>query len=277
MAKSFEKIRVFRIAETKVNQDAVEAWLRDMGADEFLADYTNGAYDDISDPAFLVALSAKQCYMAFQPSLNPNLTKIRRDMVEYLDNVLKQKHGSVLSHAWYTYAINGVSRVFTGENNRHAVGTAISERSMRYVRYEDINYWMPPCFRDQPGDDALLAYKKSASRDLMQQQFTNQEQAMVAFAQLWKTELDGTNFHVKKTLTSAFRRIIGMGIATGGVWSGNLRSFRHMIALRTDPSAEEEIVEVYRAIGADLIDSVPEIFGDFSDKDGALVPLHWKV
>lgn len=278
MASSFTDIRVFRIAETKVNEDAVIAWLHDMGADEFLTDYQMGEYDDISDPAFLVALSAKQCYMAFQPSLNPNLTKVRKDLVDYLDNVLKQGHGSVLEHAVYTYAINGVSRVFTGENNRHKAGTAISERSMRYVRYDNIKYWVPPCFREAEGDSPTLEAKKFLSREVMRDQFTNQEKAMKEFADIWSSELAGTNFHTKKVLTSAFRRIIGMGISTGGVWTGNLRSFRHMIALRTDPSAEEEIVEVYMQIGRDLIGQCPEIFGDFSDGEkGGLVPLYPKV
>src|SRR6185312_802422 len=103
----------------------------------------------------------------FQPSLNPNLTKVRKDMVEYLDNVLKQRHGSVLEHAVFTYAVNGCSRVFTGEKNRHRVGTAISERSMRYVRMDDLEYWVPPVFRDDPGDCETLRVKKARSRDVM--------------------------------------------------------------------------------------------------------------
>lgn len=278
MAKPFTSIRVFRIAETRVNPEAVKAWLTDMGADEFLAEYEGGAFDEISDPAFLVALAAKQCYMAFQTDLNPNLTKVRKDMVEYLDNVLKQAHGSVLEHAVFTYAINGCSRVFTGENNRHKAGTAISERSMRFVRYENIEYYVPGVFRDNfETDSPELLAKKRQSREVLHNEFCSQEQAMRAFATIWTDELGGKDFHVKKVLTSAFRRIIGMGIATGGVWSGNLRAFRHMIAMRTAPGAEEEIVDVYQQIGTDLIMQCREIFGDFKFDNGALVPAYWKV
>ena len=276
MATPIDNIRVFRIAETRVNKEAVEAWLKDLGADEFLEELP-GHYDVVSEPALLVALAAKQCYMAFQPSLNPNLTKVRKDMVDYLDNVLKQKHGSVLEHAVFTYAINGCSRVFTGENNRHRAGVGISERSMRYVRYESIPYWVPPCFRDAPGDEYATLVKKELSRDIMQQQFMGQEAAMAEFANIWKQELAGTNFHTKKVLTSAFRRVIGMGVATGGVWSLNVRALRHIIALRTDEGAEEEIVDVYRQIGKDMIAHVPELFGDFNDQNGALVPAYWKT
>lgn len=273
MAEAFDEIRVFRIAQTTVNKDAVQLWLNDMGATEFhLEDY-----EEVTDPALLVALAAKQCYMAFQPSLNPNLTKVRKDMFDYLDNVLKQAHGSVLEHAVFTYAVNGCSRVFTGEMNRHRAGVGISERSMRYVRYENIQFWMPECFRDQPGDLGPLVMKKSISRHLLETAFREQELMMAAFADTWKEELAGTDFHTKKVLTSAFRRGIGMGIATGGVWSLNARALRHVLALRTSPGAEEEIVHVCMKIGRDMIETVPELFGDFQEKDGALVPQYWKV
>ena len=101
---------------------------------------------------------------------------------------------------------------------------------------------------------------------------------MASFAQIWAEELDpSSTFHATKVLTSAFRRGIGMGIATGGVWTLNLRALRHTIALRTDPGAEEEIVHVFKKIGAIMIQQVPEIFGDFKEVDGALVPGYWKV
>lgn len=112
---------------------------------------------------------------------------------------------------------------------------------------------------------------------MLQTHFTRMQEGMADFAEIWAEELNSTDFHVKKTLTSAFRRIIGMGVATGGVWSGNIRSFRHMVALRTDPSVEEEIVEVYLKIGRDLISEVPELFGDFDDRFSSLVPMYHKV
>jgi thymidylate synthase (FAD) len=273
VAEAINDIRVFRIAETKVNTGAVSAWLHDLGADQFLTE--DLPHQQITDPALLVALAAKQCYMAFQPSLNPNLTRVRRDLVEYLDNVLAQKHGSVLEHAVFTYAINGCSRVFTGEMNRHRAGVGVSERSMRYVRYENIEFWLPECFRDE-GTIGTLE-QRQCSALLLKQEFESQERAMRLFAAIWGPELAGTDFHVKKVLTSAFRRVIGMGIATGGVWTLNARALRHVLALRTDPGAEEEIVHVCMKIGRDMIQAVPELFGDFEDRGRSLVPMYWKV
>jgi thymidylate synthase (FAD) len=275
LAESFNEIDVFRIAETQVNHQQVHAWLTNLGADEFLDDYMSGEYDEVPEPAMLVALAAKQCYMAFQPSLNPNLTKVRKDMVDYLENVLKQKHGSVLEHAVFTYAINGCSRVFTGEMNRHRAGVGVSERSMRYVRLENMRFWMPECFRE---DGQLgTAEQREDSRIVLHAMFRRMEDAMKEFATIWEDELAGSNFHVKKQLTSAFRRVIGMGVATGGVWTLNVRALRHILALRTDQSAEEEMVHVCMKIGRDIINHVPELFGDFQLNNGGLVPEYWKV
>lgn len=274
MATSFNEISVHVLASTVVDRNAVREWLDEMGADEFEIP----SDEAITDPSLLVALAAKQCYMAFQPGLNPNVSKVRADMVDYLDNVLKQRHGSVLEHAVLTFGINGCSRVFTGEMNRHRAGVGISERSMRYVRYTNIKFWMPECFRGADDDTPDIARKKQASRELLTAQFKGQEELMTAFALVWKEELaPASTFHAKKVLTSAFRRGIGMGIATGGVWSLNLRALRHVIALRTDAGAEEEIVHVFKKVGRIMIARVPELFGDFKEINGSFVPEYWKV
>lgn len=274
MAQSFNDVFVECIAETKVNREAVRRWLHQLGADEFEIP----TEDQVADPALLVALAAKQCYMSFQPGLNPNITKVRKDMVEYLDNVLSQKHGSVLEHAVFTFAIDGCSRVFTAEMNRHRAGVGISERSMRYVRYESIRFWMPECFRPDPDDDIKTDMQKALSRQLLEDQFESQEFMMRKFNSIWEDKLAPTStFHAKKTLTSAFRRGIGMGIASGGVWSLNVRALRHTIALRTDPSAEEEMVHVFGKVGRYMLAQLPELFSDFTEHGKALVPKFWKV
>src|SRR5580693_9415570 len=131
---------VFNIAKTQVYRVAVQKWLDYLGANE----YEIPSEETTTDPALLIALAAKRCYMSFQPGLNPNVTKVRKDMVDYIDNILASGHGSVLEHSVYTFAIEGCSRVFTGEMNRHRAGWAISEGSMRFIRFDkDIPWWMP--------------------------------------------------------------------------------------------------------------------------------------
>lgn len=298
-------IEVFCIAKTSVDKTEVQRWLDHIGADE----YEIPPDEACSDPALLVALAAKRCYMSFQPSLNPNVQRVRKDMTEYLDNVLKSGHGSVLEHACYTFAIEGISRVFTGEMNRHRAGVGISEGSMRYIRYRDIPWWMPPSMtvtqeeRDaahrvyqygrymsglaeacpKPTEEDIaattIARKKERTEEVFQRHFKQTEENYSELQEIWAEELDEkSKFHGKKQVTSLIRRIIPMGVATGGVWTMNLRAVRHIIALRATDAAEEEIAHVFGQIAKFIVEQEPMLCGDFTqDEHGFWSPKYKKV
>lgn len=271
-------IDVFNIARTMVDRDEVRRWLDRIGADG----YEIPEPGTVSDPALLVALAAKRCYMSFEPGLNPNVTKVRRDLTEYLDNILASGHGSVLEHAVYTFAIEGVSRVFTGEMNRHRAGWAISEGSMRYIRLDgDIPWWLPTSLTPNPSPaaDADLERRKELSRLVFATAFQQMSDNYRNLLKIWDMEEGHHNFSYKKRVTSCMRRIIGMGVATGGVWTGNLRALRHVIALRgNEPTAEEEIFHVFSRVADIMLDREREIFRDFSiDKNGSMIPKYHKV
>ena len=271
------EIEIFRIAQTRVDPQAVQRWLAHLGADDFRAHLPRA--DDVPDPALLIALAAKRCYMSFEPGLNPNVSRVRRDYVAYFDNLLRSRHGSVLEHASYTYAIEGVSRVFTGEMNRHRAGWAISEGSMRFIRFDrEVPYWLPDSIREVEGDDPELAERKCLTREEFREAFRDTAERYARLLSIW--EMDGTdkNFDYRKRVTSCLRRIVPMGVATGGVWTGNTRALRHVIAMRAAPAAEEEIFHVFTRIARDVIVSEPLLFGDFREvDDGSFAPEHWKV
>lgn len=271
------EIEIFNISRTQVDQAEVARWMERLGVSQSLAD------NDTSEPAQLIALAAKRCYMSFEPGLNPNVTRVRSDMVSYFDNILRSGHGSVLEHAVYTYAIEGVSRVFTAEMNRHRAGWAISEGSLRFIRFDqDIPYWLPLSLRENPNDDPELADKKFRSRHLFDWAFERAEEVYGDLLKIWDMKEGDKNFDYKKRVTSCLRRIVPLGVATGGVWSGNIRALRHVIALRTDPAAEEEIAHVFRRIGNDIMTREPLLFQDFhqdfpGDGHAPLIPAYRKV
>lgn len=258
------EIEIFPIAKTVVDRDQVQLWLNHLGVD----DYDIPSAISATDPSLLVAMAAKQCYLSFQPGLNPNVTKIREDLTNYLSNILASGHGSVLEHAVFSFAINNVSRVFTGEMNRHRAGWAISERSMRYIRFEDhISWWLPISLRENKGDDEELAKRKSESRRLFHEMFRYQSEVYEHLVDIWDMDASDKNFHYKKIVTSCLRRIIGMGVATGGVWTGNVRALRHVIAMRASSVAEEEICHVFSRIATIMVQSEPMLFGDFQQDE----------
>lgn len=300
-------IEVFMIGRTEVDRDEVRRWLDFIGVPATFEVPDDGA---ISNPALLIALAAKRCYKSFDPACNPNLSRVRSDWGDYLDNVLKSGHGSVLEHAVYNFAIENVSRVFTGEMNRHRAGWAISEGSMRFIRFsEAVPYWEPTSIQgpDELEDYQLRAFyedayrsllgkltdphaaydgfvsnvaeKKHATRVLFERMFEEQRAWYAVLEAIWKDELaPESKFAQKKELTSTFRRGIGMGCATGGVWSGNIRALRHVITMRCEPAAEEEILHVFSRIAVKIREKEPLLFGDFhQDENGFWRPKYRKV
>jgi len=185
---------------------------------------------------------------------------------------------SVLEHCVYTFAIENISRVFTGELNRHRAGMAISEGSMRYIRYEDIPYWVPFSIRENEDDTPEIASKKGETREVMDRAFQEMENNYSELVNLWKKELSpGSSFKIKKHLTSMFRRMVGMGVSTGGVWSGNLRALRHVFTMRCSEAAEEEILHVASMLLEMMIESEPNFFKDFEKVGGYWKPKYMKV
>lgn len=325
---------VICLAKTEVLEENVREWLARLQVDEAHQDWLLGVEEDCiptaygavscrklkSDGAILTELAGRRCYMSLQENLNPNVKRIRRDFEDYLDNILDSGHGSVLEHTFFTFAIENVSRVLTGELNRHRVGSAISEGSMRFIRFDDIPFWMPKLFQhdltlmppwppmlppwppmlvgdssmgechSEPPEYCRFAGKEQASRFELRAAFGDMERHYRNLCEIWKEELNATGktvmfqgqelspFDVKKQLTSAFRRIIGMGVATGGIWSFNIRALRHIITMRTTKHAEEEIALVGAALLRTMMNLEPQLFGDFKfDELGFAAPRYLKV
>jgi thymidylate synthase (FAD) len=270
----WEKIRIYLIAKTTVDKPATQSWLSDLGVSpEYLS-----SQELPEDPELLVSLAAKRCYLSFEPGLNENVTRIRRHWDEYLKNILASGHGSVLEHATFTFAIEGVSRVFTAEMNRHRAGWAISEGSLRYIRKNDFRLTWPPSLNPEPSDSEEDRQRKEATRKIMESAFQTILATYQSLCQLWELDSPSKDFAYRKKVTSLIRRILPLGIATGGVWTGNLRALRHVIALRASPSAEEEVCHVFTRIGKMMIEALPLVFGDFKLISGKFwIPWYPKV
>ena len=98
-----------------------------------------------SDGERLAEFAGRLCYMSQKNPAN-------RATREYLENIKKQGHGSVLEHANYSLLLEGVSRSLTHELVRHRAGFAYSQLSQRYVDESEANFVMPPAIM---GDEDL--------------------------------------------------------------------------------------------------------------------------
>jgi hypothetical protein len=75
-----------------------------------------------TDGERLAEFAGRLCYMSQH---NP----AKRETRDYLENIKKQGHGSVLEHANYTILLEGVSRSLTHELVRHRAGVANDARA----------------------------------------------------------------------------------------------------------------------------------------------------
>lgn len=281
------KHRIYCIAKSAMDRIEVRRWLDDVGvSQETIEKLVTPA---ATDAANLVRLMGKRCYMAFEVGLNPNISKVRDDIAAYIDHILESKHGSVLEHVSFTFAIEGISRVLTAELNRHRAGVAISEGSMRYIRFQDMPYWLPdsiaPSNTNEHNFDDLnnlndLEAKKLRSRALFERAFRQAQENYAALESIWADELKPeSKFGKKKEITSMMRRVVPIGVSTGGVWTFNLRALRHVCTMRGDgAAAEEEINSLAIDLLMHMMTTEINFFGDFSEeKPGVWKPKHVKV
>jgi len=137
---------VFLVARPAIDYDQLATYLQEVGGEKWLERLDRGEL--ASDAENLAEFAGKMCYRAWEPGLNPNVRKVRNDHEAYLQNILKQAHGSVLEHASFTFVLHNISRVFSHELVRHRPGTAVSQESLRFVRLDDIPFWFPDWARE---------------------------------------------------------------------------------------------------------------------------------
>lgn len=250
------------IARPEIDWQGVSEYLGEVGGLSWVVRNRNAEADGETLPEF----AGRMCYRSWEPGLNPNVIKVRASREDYLENVLRSTHGSVLEHAQYSFVITG-SRVLTHEWVRHRPGTAISQESMRFVRLTDMPFWFPEWALDDPElmENATLILNR------------------LEWFQRWmgdhfKLDDEGVPFHEKKHKTSFMRRFAPEGVSTALTWSANIRTLRHVIEVRTAEGAEEEIRLVAAQVGEIMKREAPILFSDFEVNDkGEWVPRYHKV
>jgi len=202
---------------------------------------------DSTDGERLAEFAGRLCYMSQK---NP-AKRLTRD---YLENIKKQGHGSVLEHANYSLLLEGVSRSLTHELVRHRAGFAYSQLSQRYVDESEANFVMPPAII---GDEAL----EQAWREQMEAA----QKAYVALVEQLMTRYSwvGDKIHRRKMAREAARGVLPNSTETKVVVTANARAWRTMLELRSSEGAEFEIRRCAVAMLRTLQGEAPAFFSDF--------------
>ena len=254
---------VFLVGETKVDLQGIQEYFeyknKTTGLWKPSIDWKPTTYNDAE---LLTEFYGRGCYESWdaESTSNMNISKIRSSSRDYLLNIIKSGHGSVLEHAWVNFKFADVSRVFTHELVRHRVGTAISQLSQRYYRSDEYGLG---CFREQlVGPNALISMESSdEALEIIVETVENAEKNVKRLVELFN--LEEGNFNRKKKLTSILRRIAPDGQATDIGWSANIRTLRHVIESRTNRHAEWEIRYVFAIVGKMMMVKYPMLFGDY--------------
>jgi thymidylate synthase (FAD) len=186
---------------------------------------------------------------------NLNITKTRSGNKKYLNNILNVGHESVIEHGGpLVILFENVSRLFTHELVRHRLNS-YSQTSGRYVRTNDVKFWIPPDIAENP--EAVKLYK-----DVIEYLEKKQKELNDIF------DIENINdFHTKKVLSSSFRRLLPNGLANNILVSCNHRAMRHMILMRTSEGAEIEMQVVFRRLAHDMKERFPNIYQDIVQND----------
>jgi thymidylate synthase (FAD) len=200
-----------------------------------------------TDGERLAEFAGRICYMSQH---NP----AQRATAEYLDNIKKQGHGSVLEHAVYVLLVEGISRSCSHELVRHRAGFGYSQLSQRYVDESHAAFVVPPAIL---GDEGMEAEWERQVTDA-QAAYVHAVEGLIARYQ-WVDD----KVHRRKMAREAARSVLPNATETKVVVSGNVRAWRTMLELRCGEGAELEIRRMAIACLRVLQGDAPAFFSDF--------------
>lgn len=260
-----------------------------ISAPQFLAHPSYRIPEDGTDLEKIGAFAAKGCYDSFLPKGRSNIANQQE--------VLSHGHGSVLEHINVGLFIEGITRACSLELVRHRAGFAFSQRSTRYVAEEEAAIVLEPYFADiyhlyGPELESYMKGHVPAVPDnrpeikLLADHIDTQAHCLLWYEEQVETLMalnpyDLKGFELRKWARGKARNVLPHGLETRLTMTGNLRAWRHVITLRSEPHAEDEIRRLAGHLYDVLAPLAPTYFDDFQIQHvrglRTFVPRHPKV
>lgn len=192
----------------------------------------------------LIEFAGRRCYESFDKP-NPKT----RENADYIRNIIRQGHESVLEHVNVSLHISGVSRALTHELIRHR-HFSYSQHSQRFVNEENAAFVVPPALRGNT--KAIKIFEEATA------------QAVESYRDLVAAlEAQGLP---RKQVREAARSVLPNATETAIVVTGNLRAFRDFLPKRLSPAADREIREFSFAVLDELSTAFPVVFEDINEE-----------
>lgn len=207
-----------------------------------LLSYTN-------DAAALCNLCAKTCYSSDPPSeleFDPALRS--------LNHALKGGHESVLEHASFTFAIEGISRACSHQLVRHRVAS-FSQQSQRYVTFDEgFDYVIPDSIKNF-GEEIVVGIDRDGEdvTETLEDEYDSLMSDIYYFY----------DFAIKHGIPEEdARMVLPNACTTNIIVTMNARELKHFFNLRCCNRAQYEIRSVANSMLAICKKVAPEIFDD---------------
>jgi len=211
-----------------------------------------------TDAERIVEFAGRACYLSFGRHQSP------RSNAEYIANLIRRGHESVLEHAAWTFVLAGVSRAFTHQLVRHRVGFSFSQLSQQY-HDERTTPVIRPAELDRSARaaaawDAAIAASRAAYITIADE--------------LGLDEPGRLSAETRRALRSAARSVLPNALESIVVVTANARAIRHFLKLRGGIEGDPEMRLVSAAILSMLRPEAPALFADFIVSDpGDNLPL----
>ena len=241
--------KVYLVSKPTVDWEQVAAFLGDQGLPRVPESIRAG--EDASSA--IVEISARLCYMSFGRG--------RRDIAEFIGNLLSSRDGSVLEHVNYGFVFTGVSRSLTHELVRHRAGFAYSQRSQRYVDETNAAFVLPPALarKVDGSEEAVRVF-----REALDGATASYSKLADALATVLQREKFSSATDHRKAVRQAARAVLPNATETKIFATANVRAWRHFIEMRASPFADWEIRRLALNVLEILQREAPLLFGDFS-------------
>lgn len=220
-----------------------------LGQDDLEACWGKGQ-DEGSGMARLIELAGRECYTSYGKG---------RPSEDYHQHLKEVGHGSVLEHASLSFRIWGISRSVSHELVRHRAGTAISQRSTRYVDESESEWaWHPLAIGLSPmaPPDPLNIDGHTDQARYLYRQFVESIQM-----RLEQRGVDKVT--ARKQARGAARGVLGNALETSLIWTANIRALRNVLEQRASPHADAEIRLLANALYEAAYPYCPEYLCDY--------------
>jgi thymidylate synthase (FAD) len=192
----------------------------------------------------LVEFAGRICYMAF------GARQSTKSNSEYIQNLVRQGHESVLEHVVWTFLLTNVSRAFTHQLVRHRIGFSFSQLSQQYHDESEAQLLIPEGLDEFPKaadawraatESAMSAYK-AILLDLLPQKVSKE---------------------ALRAIRTAARSVLPNATDTKIVVTANARAIRHFLNVRGAIEGDIEMRRVSQLIYFMVLNDAPALVQDF--------------